>query len=218
MNANESWKNLTDKARKGVPEAEWEVGAKYDEGVIVNNKLFLRPDPQKAFFWYKQAAKHGNSSGQLCLGYCYDIGNGVKQDKNKALHWYKKALRSGEAIAASNIGSIYKEFSNNRRAFFWYKRAVEIGDDDALIDLGIMYYKGIGVRKNYKLSIESFEKAMYSNDITEAGRRDSMYYLGIAYFEGKGVIENIPKALKLFKQANLDDDHLLAKKMLNHLK
>lgn len=218
MDIQKNWKDLISKAKAGNPEAEWEVGAKYDEGVVNNHTILVKPNSKKAFYWYKRSAKHGNSSGQLCLGYCFDVGNGVKQDKKQALYWYKKAFKNAESIAASNIASIYKEFSNNRRAFFWYQRAAEMNDDDALIELGIMYYKGVGVRKNYKLSIECFKKAMNSNNITESSRRDSMYYQGIVYFEGKGVLKNISKAKELFKLANFDNDHLLAKKMLNRLK
>src|SRR6266487_5019790 len=60
-----------------------------------NNKLFVKAntawdkgDLRRAFELFSCAAKSGDSSCQLDLGYFFDRGLHVKKDKKKAMHWY----------------------------------------------------------------------------------------------------------------------------------
>ncbi|MGH7118989.1 MAG: hypothetical protein ACREFP_08380 [Acetobacteraceae bacterium] len=54
------------------------------------------------------AAKLGNPSAQLNLGYTYDVGIGVRRNRAAAIYWYRRAYRQGVGIAASNIGTIFR--------------------------------------------------------------------------------------------------------------
>jgi uncharacterized protein len=218
MITQKEWDDLKKRASSGIADAEWEVGSIYDEGAVDDTgNIIANKNKRQALFWYRRAAEHGSPSGQLCLGYCFDTGRGVKQNKEEALKWYKKAFKNGEASAAINIAIVYKEHGNNRRSFFWYSRAAEMNDGDAIFEIAQMHYRGKGVKKNYSLAIEGFRQAIENKNVTESSRRDAMYYLGVAYLEGKGVESSISQAKQLFKEANYDGEHQLAKEKLHQL-
>jgi TPR repeat protein len=83
------------------------------------------------------AAKLGDSGAQLNLGYTYDVGIGVRRSRAAAMHWYERAYRTerGWGIAASNIGTIYRDEHNFSEAVRWFRRAARYGDIDANLDL-----------------------------------------------------------------------------------
>jgi TPR repeat protein len=53
------------------------------------------------------------------------------------MHWYERAYRTerGWGIAASNIGTIYRDEHNFSEAVRWFRRAARYGDIDANLDL-----------------------------------------------------------------------------------
>jgi TPR repeat protein len=89
------------------------------------------------------AAKLGDPGAQLNLGYTYDVGVVVRRNRAAAMHWYKKAYRSqhGWGIAASNIGTIFRDEHNYPEAIRWFRRGVRYGDVDANLDLARIYLK-----------------------------------------------------------------------------
>jgi TPR repeat protein len=57
------------------------------------------------------------------------------------------------------------------------------------------YYKGIGVKKDYKKAIELYQMAV------DKGHSCAMYNLGYMYYHGKGVQQNYSKAIELYQMA-----------------
>ena len=215
----QEWKALHRLARAGQARAEFEIGMRYHHGFTTDDgMLIIHANPQRAVKWYRRAAEQQYPAAQNSLGYCLDIGEGIRKNLQEALFWYKQAWRNGDPCAASNIATLYRDQGNQRRAMFWYQRAVTIShDDDALVEVGYRYYYGIGVQRNYQAAIASYQKAVTSEMITEAGKQKAMYYLGMAYFEGKGVEPSTMTARKWFEQADRDHDHTQAQQMLKRL-
>lgn len=87
------------------------------------------------------AAKLGNAGAQLNLGYTYDVGLGIRRNRAAAMYWYRKAYRSekGSGIAASNIGTIFRDEHKYSQAIRWFLRGVRYGDVDANLELAKIY-------------------------------------------------------------------------------
>ena len=115
-------------------------------------------------------AEQGEASAFAMLGFMYDAGQGTRKNKAKAIFWYQKAYANGEAIAASNLATVYRDSSQPRLEFEWYNRAAELGDGDALVEVGIRYLSGKGTRRNAPMAKKCFAAALRSKYICEAGR------------------------------------------------
>ncbi|MFP5204737.1 MAG: tetratricopeptide repeat protein [Acidobacteriota bacterium] len=88
-----------------------------------------------------EAAKLGDPGAQLNVGYAYDVGKGVRRNRAAAMLWYQKAYRRqrGWGIAASNIGTIFRDEGAYPEAIRWFRRGVRYGDIDANLDLAKIY-------------------------------------------------------------------------------
>ena len=80
-------------AETGYPLAECQVGYFYLEGQGVEKDL------EKALFWTKRAAGHGDWDGQFNLAWFYETGTGTAADPEKARHWYQQAALQGHELA-----------------------------------------------------------------------------------------------------------------------
>jgi TPR repeat protein len=77
----------------GLPEAEYEVGLFYYQGlgVLKNTKTAVK--------WWTKAAEKGYAEAQYAVGDCHYNGEGVKEDKAKAIEWWTKASDQGHILA-----------------------------------------------------------------------------------------------------------------------
>ena len=111
-------------------------------------ELLLRGDRQQqrgnlasGFRLLLMSAKLGDPSAQLNLGYTYDVGIGVRRNRAAAMHWYRRAYRSGVGIAASNLGTIFRDEGSYEEAARWFRRGVKGGDVDANLELAKIYLR-----------------------------------------------------------------------------
>jgi uncharacterized protein len=213
-----NWRALLARAKRGDPEAEWEVADRYGDGCKNHSgKIVVRRSRRKAAQWFRRAAGHGLSAAQNTLGVLLSNGDGVRKSVDEALAWLRKAFHAGNACAGQNIAITYREIGELRTAVKWFRKSAVAGEGDALIQLGIHYYWGKGVRKNPKAAVRCFRLASKVKNISEAGRDDAFFLLGVAYCEGEGVRTSIPRARRLFERANADNDHPAAREMLLQL-
>ena len=86
-------------AAQGDAEAQYILGARYDEGRGVPQ------DYAKAMEWYTKAAAQGFAVAQYNLGLMYAKGNGVPQDYVQAHKWADLAASKGhkEAVKIRDI-------------------------------------------------------------------------------------------------------------------
>ncbi|KAG2201099.1 hypothetical protein INT47_010851 [Mucor saturninus] len=115
---------------------------------------------EEAMTWLKEAVNYnGNTIAQWGIGNMYKHGWGVEINYATAIEWYKKAADCDESRAQHALGKMYAEgkgvTQDWEKAVFWYKKAVENdGNPEAQYDLLQCYYRGQGVRKNTRLSLE----------------------------------------------------------------
>ena len=149
------------------------------------NKAWDAGKPRVAFEIFKKAAMSGDKDTFGNLGYCYDVGKGVKRNFKKALFWYKKAVRSGAGAAASNIGTMYRDIANFQRARYWFKKAIDLRDGGAALELAKTYLHGIN--KNNKEKIEKYLIiAIKSKYISESEKEEAV-----------AILENLKRARRL---------------------
>jgi TPR repeat protein len=70
-------------------------------GFMYHRGMGMPADNQKAAYWLRRAAEHGQPEGQLMLGSLYFYGAGVEKDYFKAYAWCDLAQDGGSADAAS---------------------------------------------------------------------------------------------------------------------
>lgn len=110
------------------------IGAAYYNGTDG-----LEQDFEKAFKFYKLAAKMGNVIAMSNLGYCYLYGRSVPVDEDKALYCFEKASEAGDVNATYKIGDFYmwgkgKIEIDKVKAVQYYDKAYEMGADSSRTD------------------------------------------------------------------------------------
>lgn len=83
----------------------------------------------------ERAAKRGDQSSQVMLGYCHDSGFGLVRSRDKALFWYRQAAATGDPAAAANTATVFLDEGRKALALRWFRRAVALGLPDALLEL-----------------------------------------------------------------------------------
>ena len=103
-----------------------------------------RRDYRKAFPYLLEAARKGHANCQNLVGYCYELGLGVKASPEVAAAWYAKTAKHNNVEAISNLALLYDKGKgvdlNPRKAFSLYKKAAELGDEWAQCNLAVYYW------------------------------------------------------------------------------
>ena len=92
----------------------------------------MEKDPQKAAYWYRQAADKGHAEAQFNLSRLYSSGTGVKRDEEQAARWVSALATQGYAPALADLGGRYASgygvAKDDKRAYFWLTLAFLHGD------------------------------------------------------------------------------------------
>ena len=80
-------------AEQGYPLAECQIGYFYYDGLGVEKDL------EKAVYWTRRAADHGDRDGQCNLAWFHEDGIGVERDMEQAIFWYRKAALQDHDLA-----------------------------------------------------------------------------------------------------------------------
>ena len=80
-------------AEQGYPLAECQIGYFYYDGLGVEKDL------DKAVWWTRRAADHGDRDGQCNLAWFYEDGIGVERDMEQAAFWYRQAALQDHDLA-----------------------------------------------------------------------------------------------------------------------
>lgn len=92
-------------AEQGYPLAECQVGYFYYDGLGVEKDL------EKAVYWTRRAADHGDRDGQCNLAWFYEDGIGVERDMDMARYWYQKAALQNHDLAIEKCKELGVELS-----------------------------------------------------------------------------------------------------------
>jgi TPR repeat protein len=186
------------------PQIQYEVGMKYYNGIGVDK------DYKEAFNWLLFSAKQGFPLAQNRLGIMYYTGKGVEKDYKKAKEWFKLAAKQNDETKYKFKRILYNFFDK-------YKfpetmpRPVDIGNltngiSSSRYNLGVMYYKGKGVKNNYKKGYKWFLKSAKSDF-----NFYSLFTLGLINYVGIGIKRNYKEAIKWFKKMSFfySNDYIL---------
>lgn len=133
----------------------------------------------EAFHLFQKACDEvGDSDGCLGLGLMYMYAIGTNGDNQKALQYYRKSCSGGNALACSNLASIYDNGSteipqDKLMASELYMVGCSGGDVFACNNLGYMFANGIGVKKDY------FKSLQYYKFACDSGSALGCYNLGL---------------------------------------
>lgn len=145
-------------AMDGDEGAQLLYGLAYLEG-----RSGLKPDPEKAVYWLRRAARAKHPYAQLVLGRLYAEGKGVKKDPEHAVYWWRQAAQADLPAAQYELGKARLEgFGTDKnpvRAVHWLTKAAENGNDDAQYLLGRMYHEGMGVAQDAELARDWLSRA-----------------------------------------------------------
>lgn len=140
-------------SNKGYAKAQCDLGFLY-EGLNIW---------EKAFKYYKLAAKNGLPVAHNNLANYYLHGRCTEKNCKKALKHYKIAVKLGYSRSLYTIGSIYengmgiaKDYS---KALKYYKRSAGQNDTSAIYKIGWFYETGMGVEQNYNTAFEYYKLA-----------------------------------------------------------
>ena len=183
-------KLLETAARRGLAEAQFELGVSYDRGLGVTQ------NHATAAGWYQRAAEQGLTDAQYNLATLYDEGLGTPRDFERARHWYMRAADAGEARAMNNLGYIYEKgltaVRDYGKAVVWYRRAARKGLAIAQSNLAALHYLGRGVPRDYEQSYRWYKAA------AEQGDPVGQNGLGLLYANGLGVERDLVRAMAWF--------------------
>lgn len=163
---------LRQAAADGDPRAQFEIGAIYTEGSVIDQ------DFKAAMVWYERAAAKGFAPAQYRLGNLYEHGNGVDKDLEQARLWYNRAAEAGNRLAMHNLASLYASGELGEQQFAsaaeWFERASEAGMTDSQFNLGMLYARGLGVAQDLKASYKWFALAAEGGDKDAGLARDDI--------------------------------------------
>ena len=119
------------------PSVETELGRMYADGIGVDK------DAVRAFDLLQKAARGGNDSARLYVGFALLTGTGTTADVPKARYWLQESANAGHIEALVQLARSYRapfaDPPDVPRALELYRRAADAGSTDALVGLGYIY-------------------------------------------------------------------------------
>ena len=70
----------------------------------------MEKDLEKAFYWTRRAAEHGDWDGQYNLACFYTEGIGTACDPQLAAYWYRQAALQGHELAIAQCQKLGIQF------------------------------------------------------------------------------------------------------------
>ena len=232
-NTEKAIKWYTKAAEQGYAPAQNDLGVMYLrlwEELELRERKLGRDDLEtdmiscfdRAFGWFREAAKHGNPTSQFNLAsqgaVMVKIMPPETPDLNKwyesAIFAYRDAASRGYAPAQNELGKIYQLGllgidQDSKQALQWYLKAAspdlngtnsgEKGYVPAQQNVGTIYLVGDGVQKDSKEAFKWYQMAAEQNNA------ESQFHLGLLYYNGEGVNQNIEEALKWYHKAAAQD-------------
>jgi hypothetical protein len=144
-------------------------------------------------------ANAGDALAQSCLGWMYDVGQGISQDYAQAAQWYRKAADQGNSSAQYNLGVMNQQGHGVPQDFVqaaqWFRKAAERGEVYAQANLGSMYYQGQGVPQDYAQAVHWWRLA------AEQGLSAAQASMMGVYGNGVGVPQDYAQAMQWARKA-----------------
>ena len=208
------WEELLAKSNAGNSEAQNNLAMWFEEGYNDTN-FRIEKDLNKAAYWYLESAQSGNQYSQDATSRLYSLGQGVELNVEKAIKWAMKSIEQGNAIAAYNLGTVFRDQLKLEKAFEYYSLALKMGDKSALLQIGLCCYFGVGTNMDYVKANQLFDQLIKEAQVTESEIDEAHYWIGLSFLNGNGRIQSIEAAREYLHKANRDEDHEPSMLILN---
>jgi hypothetical protein len=108
MNQNNRFAKAQEAAKRGHPQAEFDLAMMYAKGEGVQK------NPRTAFNLFHRAARKGHVEAKYCMAVNFDKGFGVIKQQELARHWYNIAAKAGHRGAQQRLAQLNTQHSPNR--------------------------------------------------------------------------------------------------------
>jgi hypothetical protein len=179
-------------ARLGAPDAQYEVGLMYANGMGVTQ------DIAQAVYWVSQAAQRGLAAAQYLLATRYESGIGVEQSVHAATLWFSKAADQGHAKAQLRLGVLYAK-AHPAQGLQFLRNAAEAGLAQAQSALANACLQGEGMPPDPTQAVHWYEKA------ASQGLAEAQHALGTMLLQGVTQGVDTEAALDWFRKAARQD-------------
>ncbi len=188
-------------ASRGVADTCVTIGTHYICGFGV------KPELDKAIFWFEKAAEKKSWSAMLQLFRIFHDGECCKPDSDKAEYWIQKALAELTPLAENGLGvaqnALAKCYSRGwgveksaEMAVKWFSEAYAVGNWNAATRLACCYAAGEGIAQDEAKALELLNRAVVRNNGPAQNR------LGECHENGElGLPCDSGKAFELYRSA-----------------
>lgn len=190
-----SIRGISQLAQSGNPFACFEIASMECYGIITGKARY-----EKAYEYYKIAAKYNHPVSHWAIGYLYYngyIGNKSKRDLYLAFKYFNKARKLNCSNAYNSLGLIFLNGnmphvkSDKEKAISMFEKAISLGNIYAYNNLGKIYEN----KKNYKKAFEYY--------IVSANHGESWAANKIGEFYRKGIFgKDLKKAFEYYTIAS----------------
>jgi len=199
---------LTKAAEANCFNAQAKLAKWYRDGTLIGR------DPEKAFYWYKEAAKSGDPETKCNLGWCFATGFGCTKNPILSATYFYNAAAAGVVAAQYNYAKCLElgngEKKDLARAAEYYRRAANAGHVKSQYCLGKCYEYGNGLNADLALAVFWYKKA------AQNGSADAQFAMGQCYELGKGLDKDSNIAYFWYMKA-FSNGHEEAKKKVEKL-
>ena len=180
-------------ARRGLAEAQYELGVAYDHGLGVTQ------NHATAAGWYHRAAEQGLTTPSTIWRLSTTKGWAHRAISSRRGNGTCAPPTPERRRAMNNLGYIYEKGLTGVRdygkAVVWYRRAARKGLAIAQSNLAALHYLGRGVTRDFEQAYHWYKAAAEQGDAV--GRNG----LGLLYANGLGVERDLVQAMAWFNLA-----------------
>ena len=140
-----------------------------------------------------ELSNKNNLIGKRIIALMYLNGHGVIQNTSKSIETLVKIAEAGDVWSINYLANSAIQNEDFVNAYRWYFEGDKLDDQESTYQLGLLYYKGEGVKQDFKESYYKFEKAALK------GHSESQFYIGKFHHFGNGSYFGSPVKKDYFK-------------------
>lgn len=152
---------------------EGNVQAQGNLGMLYNLGRGVQKDPEKAYWWFSEAAEKGSIRAINNLAMMYYQGGYVKKDIPQAIKLFETTAKAKDLDAMMMLSEIYLNQKQPAKVFEWVKKAADLNNLEAKLRLGIFYEEGIGTPANKRLAALIYREILFSDKPPEEIKKNA---------------------------------------------
>lgn len=200
----EARENLCRMAESGFVFAQLQMGRALYHGHTEEEDK--RQENAQAALWFQRAAEQGDAEAQYLLGRLHYETGKEPDSLQTAVQWFEKSAEQNHLEGLRNLALCYafgdgvkssksKSQELYRRAFPICLELAEQGDSSAIALMAKSYWLGQGVKRDYALAAQWYEKS------AAFGNLEAMCRLGEFYERGQGVPKDAAISAEWYRKA-----------------